>query len=453
MTALLVFSAAGQVVVNPIEELGPVRRMNAVNNRTRSTGIMVKGLEIPFSRTHDAAHANYAMRRVIDIDGIFPDFSADPDDPANYEFPPTDQFLKEMRASGMQPFFRLGQSIEHQKYKKYGIFPPADYDKWAVICEHVIRHYNEKWADGFEWDIRYWEIWNEADIDKANERWKTDPRCWAGTRDEFFKFYTTAAKHLKKCFPDLMIGGPAFAGEEWIDPFLAYAAKHGAPLDFFSWHRYGVDPYVYRDKAVMVRQALDRHGFVNAESICDEWNYVTGWASAENEYCGDVRKGVKGAAFAAAVMSVAQDSPVDMMMYYDMRHTTSYNGIFDLGSGDPLPGYYVFWSWARLRRFGTQVSASVGEYKDVWVTAARGQDGRVGVLVSRYVNDDNIHRRERITVQVDGYDMSGAVCHMTNDERFLFSEIPFTVQDGKAVLDVKPNSFFFLELRPGNDLR
>ena len=42
---------------------------------------------------------------------------------------------------------------------------PKDFKKWAVICEHIIRHYTEGWADGFFYDMPYWEIWNEPDLD------------------------------------------------------------------------------------------------------------------------------------------------------------------------------------------------------------------------------------------------------------------------------------------------
>ena len=27
----------------------------------------------------------------------------------------------------------------------------------------TVRHYNRGWANGHEWGIRYWEIWNEPD--------------------------------------------------------------------------------------------------------------------------------------------------------------------------------------------------------------------------------------------------------------------------------------------------
>ena len=63
--------------------------------------------------------------------------------------------------SGFQPrtkvFYRLGSKIEHNR-KKYGTLVPKDPHKWAVICEHIIRHYNEGWADGFHLNMQYWEI-------------------------------------------------------------------------------------------------------------------------------------------------------------------------------------------------------------------------------------------------------------------------------------------------------
>ena len=67
--------------------------------------------------------------------------------------------------------------------------------KWAVICEHIIRHYNEGWADGYKLNIKYRELWNEPDLGDAT---------WGGTKEQFFDLYVTAAKHLRECFPDIL---------------------------------------------------------------------------------------------------------------------------------------------------------------------------------------------------------------------------------------------------------
>ncbi|MBI4578450.1 MAG: hypothetical protein HY718_02035 [Planctomycetes bacterium] len=51
-----------------------------------------------------------------------------------------------------------------------------DFAKWAKICVNIIRHYNEGWADGFHYNIRYWEIWNEPNVGNSmrsgTRRWK-----------------------------------------------------------------------------------------------------------------------------------------------------------------------------------------------------------------------------------------------------------------------------------------
>ena len=65
---------------------------------------------------------------------------------------------------GIEPFFRLGATIENFHFlRAYHIYPPKDFHKWARICAGIVRHYNEGWAGGYHFGIRYWEIWNEPD--------------------------------------------------------------------------------------------------------------------------------------------------------------------------------------------------------------------------------------------------------------------------------------------------
>ena len=153
-----VTSARVSVTVDPSAIVGPVKPMNAVNNGPAYDSELQKKdfkiLKIPYSRTHDASLGECYGERVVDISDIFRDFDKDPDSPASYDFRETDLYIKTLIDSGCEPFYRLGQSIENQPAAKYNIYPPKDYKKWARICEHIIRHYNEGWADGFHYDIR-----------------------------------------------------------------------------------------------------------------------------------------------------------------------------------------------------------------------------------------------------------------------------------------------------------
>ena len=241
------------ITIDPSHVLGPVKPMNAVNNgpiktrrdQSRGNFAAFRDARIPFARTHDAnLFSSYGAPHTVDITAIFPDFSADVEDPASYDFAPTDHYLEAMVDAGTEVFFRLGESIEHG-VRKYNIHPPRDNAKWARICEHVIRHYTEGWADGRNWRLRYWEIWGEPDVwpegTYGTPFW--DARTWGGTSPQFLELYRVAALHLKKCFPHLKIGGPGLGWNwEWAEIFLAYMRAHDVPIDFFSWHIYSTEP-------------------------------------------------------------------------------------------------------------------------------------------------------------------------------------------------------------------
>lgn len=192
--------------------VGRIKPMNAVNNGPVYTDNGDQNLtnlpdfreaNIPFARTHDSSICyDYGGEHTVDIHNIFTDFDADPYSPESYDFTLTDIYLGTIMRAGAKVFYRLGSKIEHWP-KHYGIMPPKDYQKWAVVCEHIIMHMNEGWADGYHMGIEYWEIWNEPDF---------NDKCWTGTPEEFYDFFATAAKYLKARFPSLKIGGPAVCG-------------------------------------------------------------------------------------------------------------------------------------------------------------------------------------------------------------------------------------------------
>ena len=102
---------------------------------------------IPYSRLHDVG-GMFGADVFVDIPNIFRDFDADETLPASYDFTFTDVLIKQLLDAGCIPFYRLGVTIEnYMELKAYRIHPPKDPYKWARICEHIIRHYNEGWAD------------------------------------------------------------------------------------------------------------------------------------------------------------------------------------------------------------------------------------------------------------------------------------------------------------------
>ena len=359
-----------------------------------------KAAGIPYARTHDTSfYHRYGLEHVIDVYYIFPNFDADPDDPENYDFACTDHYIAGCEMAGVEVFYRLGHRIEHE-VKKYGVHPPKDFKKWAKICEHIIRHYTEGWANGFKYKMTYWEIWGEPDLDKHNP---AKSPCWTGTKEQFFAFFNTVASHLKSCFPHLKIGGPAIAHDlEWTDEFLSNLT---APLDFFSWHKYAHLIETVLDMAEKVRKLLDKHGYTETESIMDEWNYVLGWSGDDIVYSHDQRGRIKGASFSVAMMCSCQYAPVDMIMYYDARPNEFWNGMFDdTVVGRVLKGYYPFPMFNTLYRLGDSVKVS-GMQDGIWAAAAKG--GEEGAILLTHFNDDDRTEAKTVSLELSGFGTEG----------------------------------------------
>jgi len=445
------------VSVDPAVVTGPVKPMNAVNNGPYiddSRQMMdFRILQIPFSRTHDASEGYYG-EHLVDVSDIFPDFSKDPDKPSSYDFRETDAYIRTLVESGSEPFYRLGQTIENQTAAKYNIYPPKDYKKWAKICEHIILHYNEGWADGFHYGIRYWEIWNEADLDQSSGRWQTNPRTWGGTIEEFHEFYAVAAKYLKGRFPDLKIGGPSYCriqGTKTFFPaFFEYMRAHKVPIDFVSWHKYGAEPSVYLMEAGLIRGWMREYGYSDAELILNEWNYrrfkSAGSESSNERYNRQMRRSMKGAAFVSAVMASMQHAPVDMLMYYDFRGETSYCGFYDSQTEQNMPVYYAFYAWSKLGPEECECSLE-GDAADVYAVASVDGKGRTILLLCRYNGDNNACNLADIKVSVKGKQLDETVfCYLTDDEH-IYTEIPlFPAADGTVSLSLGNNAIAVLVL-------
>ena len=364
---------------------------------------------IPFSRLHDVGGL-FGGNMYVDIPNVFRDFSADETDPASYDFGFTDALLKALDQSGVKPIYRLGVTIENFfEIKAYRIFPPEDYGKWARICEHIVRHYNEGWADGYRFGIEYWEIWNEPEDGPGSGMWR-------GTDEEFFRLYEVASKHLKACFGDaIKVGGYASCGLDgafqdpaafglpevpprgetyryyfarYAEKFFSYIRAHGCPLDFFSWHCYinADDNPAWHCRSVedvkllsrVADHLLKKYGYENAEQHLNEWNNA--WQPA-------YRGTAYAAAQAAAMMLTMQDSGTKILCYYDARiDESSFGGMFNPMNCRPLPVYYAFKAFGALYALGTQVLCE-SDNRAVYALAAVGESGERAVMLANTGED------------------------------------------------------------------
>ena len=321
---------------------------------TISLAEQLRPLNIPFARLHDC---QWPAPDLVDMHAIFRDLKADSADPKSYDFALTDEYLRSVFAAGMHIVYRLGESIEHTEAKRF-VHPPADPGRWANACVGIIKHYNDAWANGFRYGIKYWEIWNEPE---------NRPAMWTGTDDDYFQLYTTAAARIKAEFPDLKVGGPSvgfsgtfrdgvFQPSSFVTNFLVRCHLASVPLDFFSWHCYTDDPAELTTRARAIRRLLDRHGFITTESHLNEWNYLPGnsWNGASRKATPSEREkyfhamaGMPGAAFILTALIELQDAPVDMCNLFHGEL-----GAFGLFNefGVAQPNYHALEAFSRIAR-------------------------------------------------------------------------------------------------------
>jgi xylan 1,4-beta-xylosidase len=334
-----------------------------------------------------------------------------------HDFSGVDRVYDAVLEAGLRPVVELSfmprdlASDPSRTVFEYGaiISPPKDWGRWrdlvADLTEHLVRRYGlaevrDRWS---------FEAWNEANLEVF----------WSGTQAEYLRLYDESARAVRSVDPGLIVGGPASAAAEWIDPFLAHITASGAPADFVSTHTYGSPP-------IDVRPLLRRHERPDLRIWWTEW----GPTPRHGHPIGDT---VMAAAFLLTGMRAAAGS-VDAL-----SHWVASDHFEELGRPDRLRhgGFGLltvgnlrkprFWALSLLERLGDRelpVSMSgdgAGSTVQAW--AARHGNGRVDVLVwngtldqGKIGQDDALGRT--ITLRVTGLpDHDHEVRHHRIDEQ------------------------------------
>ncbi len=378
------------ILWNTLKRTGKtIRKLNGGNlapcitNANASTDIMqsFKQLNLAFARLHDSPLSNPGCR-LVDISHIFPLPHLDENDSRNYDFSYTDDYIKNcIETSGTPIYYRLGESIDHS-VRKYKVDPPADVDKWINICSNIIRHYTEGLWNGFNFNIEYWEIWNEPDAKEF--------KMWRGTLQQFNEFYVKVAGELKKRFPHLKFGGPAHTKFNEINvEFVKHCAANNAPLDFYSYHCYAADPFGWiQETPALVRKLLDENGYTNTEIHLNEWHYFPGeWARLRNDplykdhMYNEEMKGLDSAAFLTTVMALWQDTPLDYGAYYTCIGNAW--GCYKTGTNIKTPSWYALKAFGEIVRYPIRLDAA-SSVKEVTVLAGENESGEKAMLISAF---------------------------------------------------------------------
>ena len=172
-----------------------------------------------------------------------------------YNFQYIDMVYDFLQSIGVRPFVEIGfmpQSLASVKSEfpstapstqklsqpvfwwKANVTEPKSWDKWDGLVTALVQHWTQRY--GVE-EVRKWyfEVWNEPDYPAffvpVNE---------ATRRDEYFTLYAHTARAVKSVDKAYRVGGPAGAFSIWVRDLIGYAATNDVPLDFISYHCYGL---------------------------------------------------------------------------------------------------------------------------------------------------------------------------------------------------------------------
>jgi xylan 1,4-beta-xylosidase len=346
--------AARQISIDATVTVGALRPLNGVQAEDAQGAAFYRAAHVDLVRIPDGVGAG-------DIDAIFPDMSADVENPKSYNFASTDRLVGSIRSGGAEPLFRIGRSAA------VGGEPPADLDKWAQIVRHVVLHYNAAWDKGFRYGIRYWEIWNAPDA----------KQFWSGSAADYYRLYEKTARAIQAADPSALVGGPALSkpliAGDYREKFIDFVRLNRLPLDFFSWHFYAVDsndPYVFVTIARQLRTILDAHGFGSAKNVLDEW-----YADPADE---DTRNAAQ-AAFAASSLIYMLGGPVDAQTYRRAAAAVRLSS----GAADAVGS--ALGAFGSLKSTPLLIRSTGGDDSGFAVLAGRSKDNRlVQILISNY---------------------------------------------------------------------
>ena len=433
---------------------GRIKPLHCINGGPRSGGYDLPfdfteefmDIGIPMVRTSDSA-GEYGHNQYINVHCIFPDFDADETLEESYNFLPTDLYLASIRNTGAEIFYRLGESREPYSRKLFAK-APRDMEKWARICEHIIMHYNEGWANGFKMNIKFWEIWSAPD----------SYECFASDKESYFELYRITANYLRERFPRIRIGAYGSRGfyalnrldateqmksyVPFMQQFFSYitAEATSAPLDFFTWACYTSNPEELAMHAKYARNYLDNAGLRRTRSILCEYNI------AEHPETPNALRPTSAAEIGACLI-MAQKNPCDMLMYSTSDAQSKDNALFsisDFVNPHRYASYSVMKYMGNLYKLGTAIDSGDDHRKELYILAATSENEAGALLVVK-----NYEGKLEIIFDSSPFSIATVTKNVTTTDRGKGATLrskEIDVTSGRLLLSVTPAEIYYINL-------
>jgi xylan 1,4-beta-xylosidase len=205
-----------------------------------------------------------------------------------------DQLYDALLAMKIRPFVELSfmpaalaSGAKKIFWWQANVTPPKSYEKWDGLIHDLVAHWTERYGadEVAKWNF---EIWNEPNYPGF---W--GPRNPQRAHEEYFELYAHTASAVKSVNPKYLVGGPAGAGPDWVKSFLDFCSASNAPLDFISYHGYGLgggpsglDPdgnsylYLSPDLLAPAHNAVSQRAVIDASARPNLPVQITEWSTS-----------------------------------------------------------------------------------------------------------------------------------------------------------------------------
>ena len=326
-----------------------------------------------------------------------------------YSFFNADQICDFLVGAGLRPFMELSfmpstlsSGDDTVFHYRANVTPPKDYQAWGTLIKKLTQHWVNRYGAK---EVRQWffEIWNEPNL-KA---------FWTGTREEYFKLYEVSVEAIKSVDPELRVGGPATANNEWVIEFKEFCESKKIPVDFISTHHYPTDSFGKPGDNTIQQLAASHRSVLKEQTTKVKYQakelpvYYTEWCTSSNPF-DDLHDQPYAAAFICKTIMEARGlvqgysywtfSDIFEENYFSSQPFHGGFGLLNI-YGVPKPSYRAF---QLLHGLGDQIFQVDGEHPtvDCWITFHK-KASTVKILLTNWALPTHPIEEENISLNLE----------------------------------------------------
>ncbi len=271
------------------------------------------------------------------VSGTYPNYS--------YDWTTLDDKIEAILADACTPYLCVSYTPDVLGHTHA---PPSNLDAWQEINRQLADHCVQQ-----GYNIRYYEVWNEPDLDIF----------WQGSRQDYLQLYKSTVTGILQGDPQARVGGPGLSGNtahtHWVDTLLDYCTSESLPIDFVSFHSFTWDVNATIHTLQTLQAMIDNHPtLAPVELHIGEWNNQL---ESNDGYRGDRAEGAVWLLDSIAkLLPYSNLTLVQHAQYIDIGGGLSIGnlGVIDTG-GSPLKAIYnAYKLYAMMPEERVQVTTS-----------------------------------------------------------------------------------------------